>query len=238
MSKKEQTQTEKSTAFVEPVFLGCNERAKRELATNAQRLLNECKALAEVLTENGLQVTKETITDCLTMTRTTQRANAEGKRCVEVYANCTHLDEAFAKQAADEMDNVKARIIRNQVTESIKAEEIAFKDKILELRKKYAEVEFNNESTRKYLMFEGNEVSLPSDLENRCEQDTGFWINTDAQFRAWENHKLAADAITRFLKHFPKDVWPRTAAEIGNLFKVNENGEFEAQILDYASYIK
>lgn len=235
MAAKNDKETTEEKKVELPILIGLDDMAKNNLIFDVKRLFEECKEIATALKSKGVEVTREILDDCLCMSRSTQSINDEVQ---EVFDNCEHLDEAFANQIAEAQEDFKTTIARNNAEKSIKEEAYELKSKVLEIRAKYSENEFNTDQTRKYIAFENNEVLLPSDLEERCAKDTGLWITTEKQAAAWEDHKLAAEAIGRFLKHFPKSVWPTTMQEVGNLFQTNkESGEFEPVVLNYASYI-
>lgn len=227
--KEDATNEQSKPMLGEPVFLGCNEVAKNDYIYSVQALFKEAQAIAEILRAKGLPVEEGTITDCLTMRKDVKE---------EIFENCEHLDEAFKKMVHNELEGLKSQMIKDTVERSMRADLEAMKDEILKERTKFDEIN-NQEKFRKLFVFANGTFGLPEDLERLAEEATGFWIRTEEQFAAWQDHKLAAAAITRFLKHFPNSVWPRTMQEIGNLFKSKEDGsgELEPQFVDYSLYI-
>ena len=237
MAAEQNEETEKR--IFEPIFMGYNESAKTELLYEIESIYKEVLAIKEKLDEKGIEVTKETISDCLSMVRE-EVAIGEGIRgCKTVYRHTEHLDEAFARQLAEETDGVKAKLIRDNLKEHFKLAAISFKDDVLKLRAGYDEMRYNLQKSKEWIIIsEDGEISLPEDLEERAAKASGFWIKTETQNEAYEAHKSAAKALTEFLSHFPKSVWPSTMAEIGNLFKASENGGFAPVFIDYSYYIK
>ena len=231
--KEDATNEQSAPTFSAPVFLGCNEVAKNNYIYSVQALFNEAQAIAEILRAKGLPVDKGTITDSLTM-RKVISTGAE----VETCENCEHLDEAFKKMVHDELESMKSQMIKDKLERSMRADLEAMKDEILQERTKFDEIN-NQEKFRNLFVFANGTFGLPEDLERLAEEATGFWIRTEEQFAAWQDHKQAAAAITRFLQHFPNSVWPSTMQEIGNLFKSKEDGsgELEPQFVDYSLYI-
>lgn len=220
----------------EPILIGYNLQAANDLISKVERLLTEAQAVGEILRGKGLSVTKETLFSALTMTTRTQGG---GRNAYEVFANCRDLDEEFAKQLAAETNGVQSKIIRDNLTATLKQAETQIKYDILDERNKFSEVEFNKDDVRQYLKVNENGViTLLDDYENIIKERTALKVVSDAQKKAYTDHKAAADAITEFLKNFPKNVWPATLAELGNLFSLDENGEFKPALIDYASYIK
>lgn len=217
-------------------FLFCvNDLAKNELVFNVRQFFKMAQEIKSKLDEKGVEVTAEVLIDCLTMRK---RAQGEGESFTYVYENCKHIDEELARQLGEGTEGVKSRIVRENLTSAITQTAAALKDEILKVRNKYDEVRYNRIAYMKYVLFEDGEMSLIPDLEQEAEQATGFTIKTDAQNEAYEAHKRAARAITEFLNHFPKTVWPSTMTELGNLFKFSEEeGEFEPQVIDYSSYM-
>lgn len=220
----------------EPVILGYNKLAAADLIQKVEGLLTEAQAVGEILRGKGISITEKTLLSALTMTTRTQ---GDGRNAYEVFANCSDLDEEFAKQLAAETNGVQSKIIRDNLTATLKQAETQTKYDILNERNKFSEVEYNKDETRQYLKVDENGViSLLDDYENLIKEKTAFKVVSDAQKKAYKDHKTAADAITEFLKNFPKSVWPQTLAELGNLFECDENGDFKPILLDYASYIK
>lgn len=237
MAAKQNKETEKRV--FEPIFIGYNESAKTELLYEVESTYKEVLAIKEKLDEKGIEVTKETISDCLTMVKEVVAIGYGIRGCKTVYRNTEHLDEAFARQLAEETNEVQAKLIRDNLKEHFKLAAIAFKDDILKLRAGFDEMRFNLQKSKEWLIIsENGEISLPEDLEERAAKESGFWVKTEAQNEAYEAHKNVAKALTEFLSHFPKSVYPSTMAEVGNLFKVGKNGKFEPSFIDYSYFIK
>lgn len=236
MAAEQKEETEKR--IFEPIFMGYNESAKRELLYNIEDTYKEVLAIKEKLDEKGIKVTKDTISDCLSMVREYVPIGDGIRGYKTVYRNTEHLDEDFARQLAEETNGVQAKLIRDNLKEHFKLAAIAFKDDVLKLRAGFDEMRFNLQKSKEWLIIsEDGEISLPEDLEERAAKESGFWIKTEAQNEAYEAHKNAAQALTEFMNHFPKSVWPSTMAEIGSLFKASENGGFAPVFIDYSYYI-
>lgn len=233
MAAEQKEETEKR--IFEPIFMGYNESAKTELLYEIESTYKEVVAIKKKLDEKGIEVTKDIISDCLSMVREEVAISNEST----VYRNTEHLDEAFARQLAEETNGVQAKLIRDNLKEHFKLAAIAFKDDVLKLRAGFDEMRFNLQKSKEWLIIsEDGEISLPEDLEERAAKESGFWIKTEAQNEAYEAHKNAAQALTEFMNHFPQSVWPSTMAEIGSLFKASENGGFAPVFIDYSYYIK
>lgn len=233
-TQQEATGNNRKRAF-KPFLFQVNKLAKDELLFNVRRFFNMAQEIKSKLDEKGVEVTAEVLIDCLTMRK---RPQGEGESFTYVYENCKHIDEELARQLDEGTEGLKSRIVRENLTSAILQAKEALKDEILKIRSKYDEARYNRIAYMKYVLFEDGEMSLIPDLEHEAEQATGFAIKTDAQNEAYEAHKRAARAITEFLNHFPKSVWPSNMTEVGNLFKFSEeSGEFEPQVIDYSSYI-
>ena len=237
MAAEQKEETEKR--IFEPIFMGYNESAKTELLYEIESTYKEVVAIKKKLDEKGIEVTKDIISDCLSMVREEVAISNESMECKTVYRNTEHLDEAFARQLAKETNGVQAKLIRDNLKEHFKLAAIAFKDDVLKLRAGFDEMRFNLQKSKEWLIIsEDGEISLPEDLEEKAAKESGFWIKTEAQNEAYEAHKNAAQALTEFMNHFPQSVWPSTMAEIGSLFKASENGGFAPVFIDYSYYIK
>lgn len=232
--KQKEQQTEEKQAF-KPFLLAKNELAQSNLIFNVRQFFKMVQAIKAKLDEKGIRVTEDILRDCLTMRK---RTDGEGSSFSYVFDNSEHLDEELVRQLKEETEDIKSRIIRDNITSTMKQAAEALKDEILEIRAKFDETQYNKVEFLEFLEFdESGEISLISDLEEKAEQESGYWIMTEAQNEAYEAHKNAAKAITEFLNHFPKSVWPTTMQEVSNLFTTNENGEFEPIFVNYASYI-
>ena len=237
MAAEQKEETEKR--IFEPIFMGYNESAKTELLYEIESTYKEVVAIKKKLDEKGIEVTKDIISDCLSMVKEEVAISNESMECKTVYRNTEHLDEAFARQLAEETNGVQAKLIRDNLKEHFKLAAIAFKDDVLKLREGFEEMRFNLQKSKEWLIIsEDGEISLPEDLEEKAAKESGFWIKTEAQNEAYEAHKNAAQALTEFMNHFPQSVWPSTMAEIGSLFKASENGGFAPVFIDYSYYIK
>lgn len=237
MAAKQKEETEKRS--FEPIFMGYNDNAKRELLYEIESTYKEVMAIKEKLDEKGIKVTKDIISDCLSMVMEVVPIGVGIRDCKTVYRNTEHLDEAFARQLAEETNGVQAKLIRDNIKEQFKLAAIAFKDDVLKLRAGFDEIRFNLQESKKWLIIsKDGKISLPKDLEERAAKESGFWIKTEAQNEAYEAHKNAAKALTEFLNHFPKSVWPSTMEEIGRLFKASENGGLAPVFIDYSYFIK
>lgn len=229
-----ETQQKAGKRAFKPFLFAKNDLAKNELIFNVRMFFEMAQKIKSKLDEKGVEVTAEVLIDCLTMRK---RPQGEGENFTYVYENCKHIDEELARQLGEGTEGVKSRIVRENLTSAMTQAAEALKDEILKIRSTYDD-NYNNTSYMKYVLFEDGEMSLIPDLEHEAEQATGYLIKTNAQNEAYEAHKRAARAITEFLDHFPKTVWPSTMTELGNLFKFSEEeGEFEPQVIDYSSYI-
>lgn len=232
--KKQKTEQEEKRAF-EPFLLAKNELAKNELIYNVRQFFKMVQEIKAKLDEKGIKSNEEIITDCLTMHK---RTDGEGRDFAYVFDNSEHLDEELTRQLKEETEGIKSRIIRDNITSTMKQAAEVLKNEILAIRATFDEVQYNKEKYRKFLSFdESGEITLISDLEEIAGQESGYWVTTESQNEAYEAHKNAAKAITDFLNHFPKSVWPSTMAEVGMLFKMGDNGEFAPQLINYANYI-
>ena len=67
MAAEQKEETEKR--IFEPIFMGYNESAKTELICEIEDTYKEVLAIKEKLDEKGIKVTKDIISDCLSMVR-------------------------------------------------------------------------------------------------------------------------------------------------------------------------
>lgn len=242
--KEMKEKEEKKTEF-KPIFVGENTVGKMELMRNLNSQLAKAQEFVPFIKEANLPITQEIVLDCLTITKEEVRTfptDKNGKisklgQVSTIYKHCPSIDAEFAKQmelATEGKPKVTADVFKSEI-ESVAT---TFKESVFKV---FANLGSNSkESTaelQKYMVVEHGEIRLPEDIEERAKQDTGVFCKTEEQAQAFEAHKQAADAIAAFLKHFPERYRPRTSAELGNLFALNEVGEVVAQFVDYSLYI-
>lgn len=238
---KEET---KETTF-SPIFVGENSAEKNEFMRNLRFQLNKAQRFIPLIKEANLPITQEIVLDCLTITKeevctypTDEKGNiSELEQTSIVYKHCPSIDAEFAKQM-ELATEYKPKVIANGFKSEIESTAAAFKESVFKV---FANLGSNSkESTaelQKYMLVDGGEIKLPEDVEERVKQDTGVFCKTEEQAQALEAHRQAAEAINAFLAHFPKQYHPRTPAEVGNLFALDEMGNVCAQIVDYSLYI-
>lgn len=238
---KEET---KETTF-SPIFVGENSVQKTGCLRDLRFQLNKAQEFIPLIKEANLPITQEIVLDCLTITKeelrtfpTDEKGNISALgQTSTIYKHCPSIDAEFAKMSELATEG-KPKVIANGFKSEIESTATAFKESVFKV---FANLGSNSkESTaelQKYMVVERGEIKLPEDIEERVKQDTGVFCKTEEQAQAFEAHKQAADAIAAFLKHFPERYRPRTSAEIGNLFALNEVGEVVAQLVDYSLYI-
>ena len=238
---KEET---KETTF-SPIFVGENNVEKTECLRNLRFQLHDAQRFIPLIKEADLPITQEIVLDCITITKEqvcTYPTDENGKiselgQPSTIYKHCPSIDAEFAKQMELATEG-KPKVIANGFKSEIESAATTFKESVFKV---FANIGSNSkESTaelQKYMVVERGEIRLPEDTEERAKQDTGVFCKTEEQAQAFEAHKQAADAIAAFLKHFPERYRPRTSAELGNLFALNEVGEVVAQFVDYSLWI-
>lgn len=231
--KEMKEKEEKKTEF-KPIFVGENAVEKMELMRNLNTQLAKAQEFVPLIQDAELPITEEVVLDCLRITKETANVNGTA---VEIFKHCENIDNEFAKQI-NLLSCNKPKIVAEREKKELESVATTFKENVFKV---FANLGSNSkESTaelQKYMVVEQGEIRLPEDIEERAKQDTGVFCKTEEQAQAFEAHKQAADAIAAFLKHFPERYRPRTSAELGNLFALNEVGEVVAQIVDYSLYI-
>lgn len=234
----------KETTF-SPIFVGENRAEKNRYMQELRFQFKKAQQFIPLIKEANLPITQEIVLDCLTITKEevcTYPTDENGKvselgQTSIIYKHCPSIDAEFAKLIKLATED-KPKVIANVFKSEIESAATTFKESVFKV---FANLGSNSkESTaelQKYMVVEHGEIRLPEDIEERAKQDTGVFCKTEEQAQAFEAHKQAADAIAAFLKHFPERYRPRTSAELGNLFALNEVGEVVAQLVDYSLYI-
>lgn len=228
-----------------PIFVGENSLSKTECMRNLRFQFNKAQQFVPLIKDADLQVTQDIVMDCLTITKEEMPIFPIGKddkpseigTMSYVYKHCPHIDAEFAKmtQAATEG---KTRRIADMERAEIASVAETFKESVFNV---FANLGKNSrESTKemqRYMLVDGGKIKLPEDIEERVAHDTGVWCETEAQAQALEAHRQAANAVRDFLALFPRQYWPHSTAELGNLFKFGEDGAIQPQTIDYSLYI-
>lgn len=241
---EETKETTQETTF-SPIFVGENSAAKTEYLSDLRVQLNKAQRFIPLIKEANLPITQEIVLDCLTITKeqvctypTDEKGNISelGQPSI-VYKHCPSIDAEFAKLMELATEG-KPKVIANGFKSEIESTAAAFKESVFKV---FANLGGNSKESinelQKYVFVDGGEIKLPEDVEERVKQDTGVFCKTEAQAKALEAHRQAAEAINDFLAHFPKQYHPHTPTEVGNLFALDEMGNVCAQIIDYSLYI-
>lgn len=234
----------KETTF-SPIFVGENRAEKNRYMQELRFQFKKAQQFIPLIKEANLPITQEIVLDCLTITKEevcTYPTDENGKvselgQTSIIYKHCPSIDAEFAKLMKLATED-KPKVIANGFKSEIESTAAAFKESVFKV---FANLGGNSkESTnelQKYVFVDGGEIKLPEDVEERVKQDTGVFCKTEAQAKALEAHRQAAEAINAFLAHFPEQYHPQTPAEVGNLFAFDEMGNVCAQTIDYSLYI-
>lgn len=228
-----------------PIFVGENNLAKTECMRNLRFQFNKSQQFVPLIKDANLPITHDIVMDCLTITKAehaTYPTDENGKvskygTMSYVYKNCPHIDAEFAKMAQAATEG-KPKIIADKERAEIASVAETFKESVFNV---FANLgKDSRESTKemqRYVLVDGGEIKLPEDIEERVAHDTGVWCETEAQAQALEAHRQAANAVRDFLALFPRQYWPHSTAELGNLFKFGEDGAIQPQMIDYSLFI-
>ena len=234
----------KETTF-SPIFVGEDRARKNRYMFNLRAQLIVAQEFIPLIKEANLPITQEIVLDCITITKEevcTYPTDENGKvsgfgQTSIIYKHCPSIDAEFAKQMELATEGYP-KVIANTIKSEIESTATAFKESVFKV---FANLGSNSkESTnelQKYFFVDGDEIKLPEDIEERVKQDTGVFCKTEAQAKALEAHRQAAEAINAFLAHFPEQYRPQTTAGVGNLFAFDEMGNVCAQTIDYSLYI-
>lgn len=234
----------KETTF-SPIFVGENSAKKFECMRKLRSQLNMSQSFIPLIKEANLPITQEIVLDCITITKEevcTYPTDENGKvsgfgQTSIIYKHCPSIDAEFAKQMELATEG-NPKVIANTIKSEIESTATAFKESVFKV---FANLGSNSkESTnelQKYFFVDGDEIKLPEDIEERVKQDTGIFCKTEAQAKAFEAHRQAAEAINALLAHFPEQYRPQTTVGVGNIFAFDEMGNVCARTIDYSLYI-
>lgn len=240
----EETKEQTKEAFT-PIFVGENSLARLECMRNLRFQFKKAQQFVPLIKDANLPVTRDIVMDCLTMTKAEQATfptDENGKvskygTMSYVYKHCPHIDAEFARmtQAATEG---RPKLIADKEEAEIASVAANFKESVFGVFSNLGkDSKERTEELQRYVLVDGGEIKLPEDIEERVAHDTGVWCETEAQAQALEAHRQAANAVRDFLALFPRQYWPHSTAELGNLFKFGEDGTIQTQTIDYSLFI-
>ena len=238
MSKKE-----------EKIFITDNPLAQSSLKHDAMAAFEECAKLETLVKDFGLPLTREIVTDCLTLRKDVMSVPTEGTAKfvgekseaerfsreftpVEVWRNNEHLQAAFdAMLKGVEAQGGRAADIK-QHKEALKKDF----DKLLS--DIYGVFHVNRltiktDALLRYFDIENDSIVLVPDFDERIKADTATYATKEDAKAACNLHREIAKQLNKLadlMKNVPRYEF---AEELDKLFFQSEDGTIQATPIDY-----
>ena len=228
-----------------------------DVPVNATFLLSEvtaafrrCQLAANRVEEFGLPVTTDTINDCLTLRKVTERREVEGVtkyvgdlstkfqkefEAVEVITGDVHLRQELEKLISDVIQGGTGIVPKQKAIEAMKHEYEDMLEKIYNIFH-VARKTYNTDSLLRYLIVENGQVSLPDDIDERIRLDTAIYAETEKGKAAYRLHKEIAESLNALADILVKQDRQYLINNISELFFTDENGNVQPSPLDYDLY--
>lgn len=233
----------------EKIFITDNPLAQSSIKHDVMAAFEECAKLKTLVKDFGFPLTREIVTDCLTLRKDVESIPAEGTAkfvgeksqterfareftTVEVWRNNEHLQAAFDAFLRD----VEAQGGR---TADIKQRKEALqKDFDRLLCDIYGVFHVNRLTIKtdellKYFDIENDGIVLVSDFDDRLKADTATYATKEDAKNACVLHRKIAkqlNTLADLMKNVPRYEF---AAELDKLFYQSEEGTIQATPIDY-----
>ncbi len=233
----------------EKIFITDNPLAQSSLKHDVMAAFEECAKLETLVKDFGLPLTREIVTDCLTLRKAVESLPAEGTAKffgekseaerfhrefipVEVWRNIEHLQAAF-----DAM--VQEIVVQGGRAAYIKQRKEALKsdfDKLLE--EIYGVFHIGRLTVRtdallRYFDIENDSIVLVPDFDERVKADTATYATKEDAKDACVLHREIAkqlNTLADLMKNVPRYEF---AEELDKLFYQSEEGTIQATPIDY-----
>ncbi|SFC15642.1 hypothetical protein SAMN04488494_1015 [Xylanibacter ruminicola] len=233
----------------EKIFITDNPLAQSSLKNDVLKAFERCNKLETLVKDFGLPLTREIVSDCLTLRKETKQIPAEGTAKfvgekseaerfqkefvpVEVWANSEHIQAAFDAmlQEVNAQGGRTADIVQRK--ESLKSgfnkllEDIygVFHVNLLTIK---------TDALLRYFDIESEKIILVSDFDERLKADTATYATTEGAKSACVLHREIAkqlNTLADLMKNVPRNEF---AEELDKLFYQSEDGTIQATPIDY-----
>lgn len=233
----------------EKIFITDNPLAQTQLKGEVMGAFEQCAKLETLVKDFGLPLTREIVTDCLTLRRGIENVPAEGTKKwvgekseaarfareftpVEVWRNSEHLQAAFEVMLKEaEAQGGRASDIK-QRKDTLKSEY----DKLLE--NIYGLFHINlltikTDSLLQYFDVKNDSIVLVSDFDDRLKADTATYAKKAEGIAACNLHRDIAKQLNAFADLMKNVARYEFVTGLDRLFYQSEDGTIQATPLDY-----
>lgn len=216
-----------------------------EIKREVNRAFAQCKPIENILAEYGYKVTRENVTDCLTMRQEQVRgellsdglngfSGALPKYAVSTkWVGCPHLE----KELADKMENaIDGRYSPRRQHEELEALQSEFDVMLFRCNEQIHPTRgqiLNLSYFVRWFDVEDGKIILSPQIEKLIEEEATIYCDSKKAEVAFDLHKQTAEMLTKFVALFPKD---RQPDDVGDLFVI-DGDEVVIRNINYNKYL-
>lgn len=222
-------------------------RLQDELKRGVERSLKQVKPIIKILKDNGFEVSRANVLDCLNMVKEQARGEqidgtvfnwlSESQvlayQVDYIYKNCPNLNKEFGVKLEEVLKGENIPILR-------KEKEALYKEQYDRMRSRIFDIlhPFNGEVETQYLKrwfdVEHGDIILTPDIDRLIKDEATVYCETKAAEKALDLHQQAAALLSQFIALFPQNRQPE---DVGDLFYIEEN-MVHMRELNYNIYLK
>lgn len=216
-----------------------------EIKREVNRALAQCKPIENILVEYGYKVSRENVSDCITMRREQVQGEllsdslnaftgAVLKYAVATkWVGCPHLEEELSDKINNTIDSRHSPKRQQEEREALQSEFEVMLFRCYEQIHPTTDLFFDYSHFLRWFDVEDGKIILSPQIEKLIEEDATIYCNSKKAESAFELHKQAAEALTKFIALFPRDRQPDS---VGDLFVINCN-EVVIRNINYNKYL-
>lgn len=229
------------------IFVTDNPLAQSSIKRDVLGAFDKCGKLETLIKDFGLPLTRDIVTDCLTLSKETERVPAErttkwvGEKAdaerfsnefkpVEVWRNNEHLKAAFEKMLLEVQGERVADI--NQRKETLKS---GFDNLLEDIYGVFhiGNLVVDTNHLLRYFDIKNDSIVLAGDFDERLKADTATYATKEEAKDACKLHReiaLQLNKLGDLMKNVPRSEF---AAELDKLFFLSEDDAIQATPIDY-----
>lgn len=216
-----------------------------EIKREVNRALTRCKPLEDILTKYGYKVTRENVTDCLTMRQEQVRGERLGDvldgfsgalpryAVVTKWIGCPHLEKELAGKQASAIDGRFSPKRQHEELEALQSEFDVMLFRCSEQVHPTMGDSLNLGYFLRWFDVEDGKIILSPQIEELIKEEATIYCESKTAKVAFELHKQTAELLTKFVALFPKD---RQPDDIGDLFVI-DGDKVEVRNINYNLYL-
>ncbi len=231
------------------IYITDNPLAQLSLKHDVMEAFEKCAELETLVKDFGLPITREIVTDCLTLKKDVESVPIEGTAkyvgekseaerfarefgAKEVWRNSEHLQAAFDTML-HEIENYGGRIADiKQRKETLRNEFGKLLEDIYGVFH-INRLTINTDALLRYFDIEDESIVLVSDLDERLKADTATYATKEEAIAACNLHRDIANQLNTLADLMNNVSRNEFAAELDKIFYQEEDGTIQATPIDY-----